>query len=174
MTGATVTNNTESPTGFRITGRHVLWGLIAFFGVIFAVNGYFLYAALHSYTGVVANEPYRKGLEYNNRIAEDARQHELGWADVLGVAPSRDQLVLDLKDKAGQPVAGLKGVKAAVGRPATNKFDHLVDMTETSPGHYTAAVPKLDDGEWLISVNAIPPANSAGVQTFRLRKRVRL
>ncbi len=53
--------------------------LIAFFGVIFAVNGYFLYSALSTHTGVVAIEPYRKGLAYNERIAADERQKALGW-----------------------------------------------------------------------------------------------
>ena len=51
-----------------ITGRHVLIGMLVFFGVILGVNGMFLYSALSTYTGVVSDEPYRKGLNYNERI----------------------------------------------------------------------------------------------------------
>ncbi len=54
-----------------LTGRHVLLIFLAFFGSIFAVNGWFLYSALSTHTGVVAVEPYRKGLAYNERIARD-------------------------------------------------------------------------------------------------------
>ena len=57
----------------NLNGRHVLIGLLLFFGTIFAVNGYFMFVALSTYTGVVADEPYRKGLAYNARIAADER-----------------------------------------------------------------------------------------------------
>ena len=103
MTVATVTKQGPRTESSGLTGRHVLWSLIAFFGLIFAVNGYFLYAAISTYSGVVANEPYRKGLEYNQRIAADARQHELGWTESLDIAATRDTLMLDLKDKNGLP-----------------------------------------------------------------------
>lgn len=173
MTVATVTKQGPRTESSGLTGRHVLWSLIAFFGLIFAVNGYFLYAAISTYSGVVANEPYRKGLEYNQRIAADARQHELGWTESLDIAATRDNLMLDLKDKNGLPVVGLKSVRAAVGRPSTNKQDVIVDLDETAPGHYTATIPKLGDGEWLLSVNATPPANAA-IDVYRLRKRIGL
>jgi len=173
MTLATVTKQSPRVESSGLTGRHVLWSLIAFFGLIFAVNGYFLYAALSTYSGVVANEPYRKGLEYNQRIAADARQHELGWTESLDIAATRDTLLLDLKDKNGLPVVGLKTVKAAVGRPSTNKHDVIVELDETAPGHYTAAIPKLADGEWVVSVNAVMPANAA-IDVYRLRKRIGL
>ena len=40
----------------------MLWAFLAFFGTVFAVNGAMIYAAVSTYTGLVANEPYRKGL----------------------------------------------------------------------------------------------------------------
>ena len=57
-----------------IQGWHVLVGMIVFFGIIFAVNGVFLVSALNTHTGIVSQQPYRKGLDYNARIAADARQ----------------------------------------------------------------------------------------------------
>jgi len=70
-----------SPEVQGLRGRHVLFAFLGFFGVIFAVNGVFLYAALSTHTGVVANEPYRKGLNYNQRIAAFQAQEQLGWAE---------------------------------------------------------------------------------------------
>ena len=61
-----------------ITGRHVLIGLIVFFGVMLVANGIFLYTALTTYSGVVSNEPYRKCLNYNERILAEKHQQSLG------------------------------------------------------------------------------------------------
>ena len=55
--GAIAMNRREQGQG-GLTGRHVLYTFIAFFGIIFAVNGVFLYSALKTNTGVVAIEPY--------------------------------------------------------------------------------------------------------------------
>ena len=46
-----------------------------------------IYQAMSTHTGLVANEPYRKGLHYNDRIDADARQARLGWVDTLDVTP---------------------------------------------------------------------------------------
>ena len=75
--------------------------VLAFFASIFTVNGVMIYSALSTYTGLVANEPYRKGLHYNERIAADARQIRLGWTDTLDVG--RDgRVVLALADSGGR------------------------------------------------------------------------
>jgi nitrogen fixation protein FixH len=67
----------------NVNGRDVLAILLSFFGVIFAVNGALIYAAVSTHTGLVANEPYRKGLAYNERILADERQAQLGWSERL-------------------------------------------------------------------------------------------
>ena len=92
--------------GRSLDGRHVLFMLLAFFGVIFAVNGFFLVSALRTHTGVVAVEPYRKGLAYNTRIAADARQSDLGWKEHLDIQ-SAGLLTLSLTDGSGAVVLSL-------------------------------------------------------------------
>ena len=63
-----------------LQGRQVLACSLAFFAAVFIVNGAMIYSALSTHTGLVANEPYRKGLHYNERIAADERQAHLGWS----------------------------------------------------------------------------------------------
>ena len=46
------------PTERRITGRMVLVGLLTFFGVVFAVNGVFVYFALDSWPGLTTEAAY--------------------------------------------------------------------------------------------------------------------
>jgi nitrogen fixation protein FixH len=82
-----------------LQGWHVLLYVLGFFAPIFAVNGYFLYSALSTHTGIVANEPYRKGLHYNDRIAADATQAELGWHGDVELAPDNGRLKVAISSR---------------------------------------------------------------------------
>lgn len=155
-----------------ITGRHVLYGLIGFFAVVFAVNGYFLYAALSTYTGVVSAEPYRKGLHYNERIAADERQHARGWRDKLALTPTADAITVELEDSEGRAISGLR-IEGLIGRPSTTEHDMMLRMQETTPGRYEASFNKLNAGTWLVALEASERAG-ADVESvvYRLRKRL--
>jgi nitrogen fixation protein FixH len=160
--------STATTTSGGLTGRHVLLAFISFFGVIFAVNGYFLYAALGTYTGVVAQEPYRKGLHYNDRIDADAAQASLGWRHTIEAA--RDGAIeFTVMDRNGAPVAGL-GLGGAIGRPSTREHDRVLAFAEVAPGRYRASAGALEPGTWVASVEA---ATAAGATTvYRGRNRL--
>ena len=70
-----------APRQQGLRGRHVLWAFLGFFATVFVVNGAMIYSAVSTHSGLVANEPYRKGLHYNERIAADERQARLGWTE---------------------------------------------------------------------------------------------
>lgn len=57
-------------------GRKFLLGLILFFLAVATVDGYFVYKALSTHTGVVVDKPYERGLKYNEIIAEAKRQKD--------------------------------------------------------------------------------------------------
>lgn len=160
----------DNATG-GIQGWHVLAGMVAFFGVIFAVNGFFLASALSTHTGIVSKQPYRKGLDYNRRIAADARQQKLGWRHDIALAPDRRSVAVTLADRNGRPVTGLH-VEGFIGRPSTEQHDVRVALREVTPGRYTADIAALAPGNWLIQF-AAQRATSAGTETaYRLRKRL--
>ncbi|MCB1521284.1 MAG: FixH family protein [Hyphomicrobiaceae bacterium] len=154
-----------------ITGRHVLFGMIAFFAVIFAVNGWFLYSALSTYTGVVSNEPYRKGLAYNERIAADTLQHERGWTASLSLAGENRGIVVALADQAGDAVVGLT-LRGNVGRPSTNDSDVVLTFAEIAPGRYVAIMEPLAAGNWVADVEAASLTSSGEEIVWRMRQRV--
>lgn len=155
----------------RIKGWHVLAGLIAFFGVVFAVNGVFLYHALSTHTGVIANEPYRKGLAYNERIADEARQLARGWQDELVLAPAGDRVTLKLVDSSGRPVPGLK-IAGLVGRPSTTEHDVRLELGEQPGGLYAANIPALGPGTWMVSLEASELTSTDERIVWRTRKRL--
>jgi nitrogen fixation protein FixH len=151
-----------------LRGAHVLGLFLAFFGAVFIVNGAMIYSALSTHTGLVAKEPYRKGLHYNERIAADARQSRLGWTEKLDVG--RDgRLSLSLAEAHGRAVQGLK-IEGALGRPSTDRHDIRLALTEGQPGLYTAQMAPLAEGSWLLTLEAWGADSQEPV--YRLRRRL--
>lgn len=151
-----------------LKGSHVLATFLAFFGVIFLVNGSLIYKAIGTNAGLVANEPYRKGLHYNERIAAAERQERLHWSDGVALARSGD-LEIAIADRDGKPVTGL-ALTAVVGRPATNREDKPLQLKEAAPGTYVAVAGELAAGAWLLSFEAFEDA--AGEPVYRARRRL--
>ena len=154
-------------SGTRLTGRHVLGTFLTFLAAIFAMNGALIYCAVTTNSGLVANEPYRRGLRYNERIAADERQAQLGWTDKLDVT-REGGVALVLTDSAGSPVSGLR-IETVLGRPATSRQDIRLSLREVAPGRYEAQTVALAAGTWLIALEA-----RAGEEKPVYRKRRRL
>ena len=160
---------TPAVTDRELSGRSVLVMLLAFFAVVFAVNAYFAAAAIQTYSGVVAQEPYRKGLTYNRRIAADERQTALGWTAAVE-ADRAGHARLDLASADGRPVTALV-VTGTLGRPSTDIADRTVAFIETQPGRYETQGTALDGGSWIVTIAArAGPAASEPV--FQLRRRL--
>jgi len=154
-----------------LTGRHVLVLFCGFFAIVFAVNGYFIYAALSTHTGVVAVEPYRKGLKYNDRIEASERQAGLGWSENVAFSPDRKRLVASFRDSTGEPVRGLV-LSAVLGRPATTREDKTLNFEETAPGQYEASVVLSDQGAFIATLEASDPQRGDEGVVFRGRQRL--
>lgn len=138
---------------FVITGKHVLFAMVAFFATVIGVNVVMMRLALSTHTGIVAENSFRKGVKYNEEIAASEKQAELGWRDDIRLASTGDKLSIDIRDKDGKAVRGLT-IKATLGRPATEREDLAVTLSETSDGIYEAAVPARAAGTYVASIEA--------------------
>ncbi len=154
------------PDGLQ--GWQVLAILLAFFGCIFAINGYFIVTSLATHSGVVSEEPYRKGLAYNQRVAASDRQTDLHWRSDLDVSAS-GVIKLVLREASGQPIGG-KRVILTIGRPSTRSFDRKVALAELSSGNYTATMSELPAGNWIVDVGVQDPQNLE--IDYRIRRRL--
>ena len=70
----------------RWPGWWYLFIYISVFGVVLIVNLFFMFSAVHSFSGLSTDQAYDKGLKYNQEIAAAKQQQLLGWtvtADVL-------------------------------------------------------------------------------------------
>ncbi len=162
--------NTARPDGVEgLKGRHVLMVFVGFFLVVFAVNGVFLYSAISTYTGIVSVEPYRKGLNYNERIAAEEAQKAQGWHEALEVTRN-GQVTLRLTNRLGAPVEGLL-VAGTFGRPSTAQHDSKLALEETQPGVYTAQVAPPEAGAWIVTLEARTHAAPSEV-AHQMRRRL--
>ena len=74
----------------KLTGRGVIVWLIATFGVVLAVNFYFIYQAERTYPGQDVSHPYLQGVDYNQTLDDRAKQAQLGWSAAIGGALAQD------------------------------------------------------------------------------------
>jgi nitrogen fixation protein FixH len=155
----------ERPAGFRITGWHVLAGLVAFFAVVVAVDVSFAVVAYRTHPGEVSVTPYEDGLLYNKRIAQLEEQEKRGWRAAAGVA-GPDKVMVEFRDRADAPIRGLQLV-AKMERPATETGRLAPRFVETAPGRYEATVGRLT-GAWDLTAEA---KDSAG-DDFLLERRL--
>jgi nitrogen fixation protein FixH len=133
------------------------------------VNGIFLYYALTTFGGGDTSDPYRKGLNYNQTVAEAARDAELGWQAQLTYRAASGRLLLSLTDMGGQAVSGLH-LNGTIGRPATDREDLSANFNEAKSGAYAAMV-RLAPGQWIVQLHS-DELSRAGDPVFRLKQRV--
>jgi len=73
----------------HITGWHATAALVAFFGVVVAVNLVMAMYATSTFGGVVVENSYVASQKYNDWLAAAERQKELGWKITPGVDKDR-------------------------------------------------------------------------------------
>jgi len=155
----------------RIEGRHVLFALFAFFGVMFLVNGIFLYYAVGTFNGFETTDAYRKGLHYNERIASDTAQTQKGWQPVVRYEGNKQELIVEMRDRRGRGVSGL-AISGEIRRPVTDNEDRAVMLYEIAPARYAAPL-KLNAGQWIFSARISRPG-TPDVIASRFKKRLQV
>jgi len=145
------TNAHSAPAGFRLTGRHVLLGFVAFFGLIVAVNVTMATFAGGTWPGLVVANSYVESQRFNARL-EAARQQNARGLD-LAMDYADGTLRLALSDAKGRPADILAGT-VRIGRPVTTAEDRLIDLPHTAGGTAAAEV-DLAPGLWIAKVTLV-------------------
>ncbi len=157
---------TAEAAPFRLTGLHVLGGIIAFFALVIGADVWFAVLAYRSFSGQVADNPYEAGILYNRTIEQRRAEAALGWTAQAEVA--NDAVILTFQDREGAPLEGLK-VTAELVRPATEAGRISLSLKPAGDGAYRAAAPGLK-GAWDVRARAVAPSG----ETFEIERRVTL
>jgi nitrogen fixation protein FixH len=134
----------------EFTGSHMLAVILAFFGVVIAVNLTMATLANTSWTGLVVENTYVASQQFNKKAEEGRAQAALGWTGKLTIAWG--EVRYSLTDGAGKPVP-LHGVKVLFRHPAYESEDKSVTLA-LATGQEFAAQHMPKDGVWIVEVDA--------------------
>lgn len=140
----------SSPTKPRkgeFTGRHITIILVAFFGVVIAVNVLMARFAISTFGGLVVENSYVASQDFNKWLDEADREKALGWKATLE-RRAPDAFTTVLTDSAGKPIASAR-VRLFAEHPLGRKPPVNIVLTESAPGTYSGALPR---GRWYVRV----------------------
>jgi len=154
-----------------LTGRAVLLWLVAFFGVVFAVNGVLVQAAISTFGGVETPSSYKAGLQFEHETDLAQRQDTLHWQVNGTLARDRaGEAVLDVtaRDAKGAPLRGLTA-DARLAHPADDRLDRVIAIGAVGDGVFHGAA-VAQPGQWELIIDLY----RGGERVFRSRSRVTL
>lgn len=143
----------------RLNGYHVLFMLLAFFGIMIVVNVAFTVFAVKTFPGEQVEKSYVQGINYNQTIASREHQAELGITSEIGleiVESGMIELVSVWKDHNETPITDLK-VKAEISRPASDAGQIVTELASVGEGRYETEFETLAPGKWNILITATSP-----------------
>jgi nitrogen fixation protein FixH len=138
----------------KLTGRHVLAWIGAFFGVMFAANITLIYFALHTLHGSELENPYDASQAFNKRIAEARAQDKRGWtANVMTRAEgSGERVMVEFRDRNGAPISDLE-VTARFQHPFDAAQDRQATLASDGQDYEGIASP-VAPGRWTLVIEA--------------------
>ena len=155
-----------------LTGRKVLAMLIAFFGVVIAVNVTMMKLAILTLPGTEVDSAYTASLGYEKEIIAAHDQDARHWQVDARVRRGTDggaTLEVEARDSGGKPMTGLK-FQGRFERPTDKRADLPVDLAEVGIGVYRGTAPSIAPGQW----DLVLEGDAAGRRMFLSKNRVLL
>lgn len=128
----------------RFTGWHMTTILVAFFGVVLAVNVVMARYAIGTFGGTVVNNSYVASQKYNGWLDAAERQAKLGWT--VRAALNEDRHLFVTVDKDALPLGGLAGV-ATIHHPLGRQPTQTISLAPAGEGRLVSVEP-LPAGRW--------------------------
>jgi nitrogen fixation protein FixH len=147
-----------------LTGRMVLFMLLAFFGVVIGVNMIMMRLAIQTLPGTDVDSAYSASLAYEKEIAAAHDQNARNWKVDANIRRGPDggaTLEVAARDNSGKPVSGLK-FHGRFERPTDRRADLPVALAETGNGIYRGSAPLIAPGQW----DLVLEGDAAGQRMF--------
>jgi len=161
-----------SHTPKPLTGRTVLFLLVAFFGVVIGVNLVMMKFAIQTLPGTEVDSAYSASLAYEKEIAAARDQDGRRWkvdAHVERSGQGGATLQVEARDNDGRPMSGLK-FQGRFERPTDRRADLPVALAEVGIGIYRGSALAIAAGQWDLVLEGV----SAGQRLFLSKNRVLL
>lgn len=130
----------------RFTGRRMAAIMIAFFGVIIAVNLTMACLASSTFGGVTVRNSYVASQEFNRWLDEADAERALGWGATMERRPD-GHIRLTL---SGVP-NNLTAIEASVRHPLGREADRVLQFAAVGNGEFLSAT-ALPEGRWRLRI----------------------
>lgn len=132
------------------TGRTILTALLITFGIVFAVNGVFVFFAVKTWPGFSENNAYEKGLRYNDVLNAARQQKELGWRTYFEATPDGGIQVGLIGPAHG--LIDLARAEVVFERPLGDPATRIIKLSQAPDGAMRAQMTPLPAGIWHATV----------------------
>ena len=141
----------------ELRGVHVLFGLLAFFAAIIAVNVAFAVIAVRSFPGEDVRRSYLQGLRYNETLSMRRAQAEQGWrvTAVIRDVGERGVVEVVMTTRDGAPVVGAD-LTGELQWPTDARHDRALRFVAAGAGRYVAPATDLANGRWRLRARGDP------------------
>lgn len=130
-------------------GKKLFLYFFLFFGFVMSVNAVFIYSAIKTHSGTVADNAYEKGLNYNTTL------HDLKKMPALHESASLENNIFrwTIRDEKNLPLVKANA-KVIFFRPVKDGTDFEVKLVEAGPGIYEAKPGFPVKGLWTAQLDA--------------------
>ena len=123
-----------------------------------AANIGFMIVANRDQSFAVEPDYYRKAVDWDRRMAQEARNAELGWGATASLEPRRGdhaRLVARITDREGRPLTGATVTVEAFASARANRMATVTLTPETTPGAYAATLDGARPGLWELRLRVV-------------------
>ena len=155
-----------------LTGRKVLFMLVAFFGVVIGVNMIMMKLAIQTLPGTEVDSAYSASLAYESEITAAHDQNARNWkvdAHIGRDSEGGATVQVEARDKNGTPMSGLK-FQGRFERPTDRRADLPVVLAEVGIGIYRGSAPAIVPGQWDLVLEGL----AGGQRMFLSKNRILL
>jgi len=125
-----------------------------FFLIIALIDGILVYVSLHNWRGLVTDESYVEGLNYNETLSAIRRQDSLKWHSEFTFIPLGElsgQIQLIISDRNGNPIEQAE-VIAILQHSLQAGDDQELELVEQKAGQYITNFTTHLSGKWLVKI----------------------
>jgi nitrogen fixation protein FixH len=154
-----------------LRGHWIPWLFVAGFAIVIAVNATLIVYATDTYSGLVVEHPYKKGLAYNQTKAQLDAQARLGWRYDVAVTPMGDHIAIELRwiDATQAALDGL-ALEGSLQRPVENLPPLQIAFEPVGGGRYRSLIALPKRGAWDLHFSARRGSDEfAGAERLMIR-----
>ncbi|MBI4273236.1 MAG: FixH family protein [Rhizobiales bacterium] len=132
----------------------MLFALLGFFGVVFAVNAVMLRAATSTFGGIETESAYRAGLLFKGELAAARAQDELRWevnGKVARTADGQAAVEILVRDPRGFAPTGIL-LDARLAHPTDFRNDRSLALVQSQSGVFRG-VAEANPGQWNLVIS---------------------